>query len=91
MQLFETKKSEKSLYTHSDSEEPPNFYAAGTGQPNPDSDKDNEKGILPPVSLAVRSSCPHQQGSKNQLHGMIKSLGHNGLIVVSRDKSPHPI
>ncbi|XP_033368439.1 COMM domain-containing protein 3 [Parus major] len=46
MKLFETKKSEKPLYTHSDSEEPPNFSAAGIRKPNPDSDKDNKKGIL---------------------------------------------
>lgn len=84
--FFETKKSEKPLYTHSSSEEPPNFYAAGTGKPSPDSDKDNKKGILPPVSMAVGSGCPQQQGSINQLCAMIKTLGHNGLIVFSRDK-----
>lgn len=91
MKLFETKKKEKSLYTHSDSEEPPNFYATSTGKPNPDSDKDNKKGILPPVSMAARSSCPQQQGSVNQLRCMIKTLGHNDLIVVNRDKKSHPI
>lgn len=86
MKFFETKKCEKPLYTHSNSEDPPNFCAAGTGKPSPDSDKDNKKGILPSVSTAVRSSCPQQQGSINQLCAMIKTLGHNDLIVVSRDK-----
>lgn len=34
LQLFEIKKSEKSSYTRSDEEEPPNFHVAGPGQPS---------------------------------------------------------
>lgn len=43
MQQFETKKSEKSPYTRSDAEEPPNFHAAGIRQPNSASAEDKTK------------------------------------------------
>lgn len=90
MQLFETKKSEKSPYTRGDAEEPPNFHAAGTGQPNPASAADKKERGVPPVSLAAQSSCLQQQGFANLLGGMIKTLGHSDLIVLSKDKKTHP-
>lgn len=92
MQQFETKKSEKSPYTRSDAEEPPNFHAAGIRQPNSASAEDKtKKRVLPPISLAARSSCLQQQGFANHLGSMIKTLGHSDLTVLSRDKKTHSI
>lgn len=73
MRLFETKKSEKSLHTQSDTAEPLNFHAASIGQPNPVSTEEKKKKFLPLVSLVpARSSCLQQkQGFPNQLGGGI--------------------
>lgn len=46
MRLFETKKSEKSLHTQSDTAEPLNFHAASIGQPNPVSTEEEKKKVF---------------------------------------------